>query len=144
MRGVVVGGGSLDREVRRAAGASGGRIEYLGSLDRTALQREYARAAVVIMPSRFEGLGMVALEAQSAGTPVVGYDVDGLRDAVRGGGVLVPSGDVVALRVAVVDLLGDPARRREAGVQARDAMRAEQSWDAVAARLDEIYAAVAA
>jgi glycosyltransferase involved in cell wall biosynthesis len=141
---VVVGAGSLEGEVRRAAGASGGRIEYLGSLDRPALQREYARAAVVIMPSRFEGLGMVALEAQSAGTPVVGYDVDGLRDAVRGGGVLVPSGDVAALRAAVADLLEDPARRREAGGRAREAMRAEQSWDAVAVRLEQIYAAVAA
>jgi glycosyltransferase involved in cell wall biosynthesis len=95
------------------------------------------------MPSRFEGLGMVALEAQSAGTPVVGYDVDGLRDAVRDGGVLVPSGDVAALRTAVADLLADPARRLEAGGQAREAMRAEQSWDAVAARLEQIYAAVA-
>jgi len=141
MRGVIVGGGSLEGEVRRAAAASGGRIDYLGRLDRAALQREYARAALVIMPSRFEGLGMVALEAQSAGTPVVGYDVDGLRDAVRGGGVLVPSGDVVALREAVAALLDDPRRRVETGERGRDATRAEQSWDAVAARLEEIYAA---
>jgi glycosyltransferase involved in cell wall biosynthesis len=141
MRGVVVGAGGLEAEVRRAAAHSRGRIEYLGSLDRAALQREYARAAVVIMPSRFEGLGMVALEAQSAGAPVVGYDVDGLRDAVRGGGVLVPSGDVGALRDAVAALLNDRARRIEVGERGRDAMRAEQSWDAVAARLEEIYAA---
>src|ERR1700694_908191 len=141
MRGVVVGAGGLEAEVRRAAAHSRGRIEYLGSLDRAALQREYARAAVVIMPSRFEGLGMVALEAQSACAPVVGYDVDGLRDAVRGGGVLVPSGDVGALRDAVAALLNDRARRIEVGERGRDAMRAEQSWDAVAARLEEIYAA---
>jgi glycosyltransferase involved in cell wall biosynthesis len=143
MRGVIVGGGSLESGVRRAAAASGGRIDYLGSLDRAALQHEYARAAVVIMPSRFEGLGMVALEAQSAGAPVVGYDVDGLRDAVRGGGVLVPSGDVAALREAVAALLHDPRRRVELGERGRDAMRAEQSWDTVAARLEEIYAAAA-
>jgi glycosyltransferase involved in cell wall biosynthesis len=144
MRGVVVGGGGLEAQVRRAVAAAGGRVEYLGSLDRTALHREYARAAVVVMPSRFEGLGMVALEAQSAGTPVVGYDVDGLRDAVGGGGVLVPAGDVPALRDAVAKLLGDPGRRSELGERGREAMRAEQSWDSVAARLAEIYAAVAA
>jgi glycosyltransferase involved in cell wall biosynthesis len=144
MRGVVVGGGSLEDEVRRAAATSHGRIEYLGSLDRPALNREYARAAVVLMPSRFEGLGMVALEAQSAGTPVVGFDVDGLRDAVRGGGVLVRSGDVAALRRATADLLGDQSRRAEVGERGREAMRAELSWDAVAAHLEQIYAAAAA
>jgi D-inositol-3-phosphate glycosyltransferase len=144
VRGVVVGGGSLEAEVQRAAAASGGRLEYLGSLDRAALQREYARAAVVVMPSRFEGLGMVALEAQSAGTPVAGYDVDGLRDAVRGGGVLVPAGGIAALRDAVAGLLGDPGRRHEVGERGREAMRAEQSWDSVAARLEEIYSAASA
>jgi glycosyltransferase involved in cell wall biosynthesis len=141
MRGVVVGGGSLETEVRRAAAAGNGRVEYLGSLDRAALHREYARAAVVVMPSRFEGLGMVALEAQSAGTPVVGYDVDGLRDAVGGGGILVPAGDLPALRDAVAALLGDPGRRSELGDRGREAVRAEQSWDSVAARLEEIYSA---
>jgi glycogen(starch) synthase len=143
MRGVVVGGGSLEAEVQRSAAASGGRIDYLGSLDRPALNREYARAAIVVMPSQFEGLGMVALEAQSAGTPVVGYDVDGLRDAVGDGGLLVPAGDVAALRAAVAALLGDAARRAEMGERGRDAVQAEQSWDAVGARLAEIYAAVA-
>ncbi len=96
VHGVLVGGGSLEADVRRAAQSSGGRIEYLGALDREALNHEYARAAVVLMPSRFEGLGMVALEAQAAGTPVVGFDVDGLRDAVGVGGVLVPPGDMAA------------------------------------------------
>lgn len=143
MRGVVVGGGSLEADVRRAVAAGGGRVEYLGSLDRAALHREYARAAVVVMPSRFEGLGMVAIEAQSAGTPVVGYDVDGLRDAVGGGGILVPAGDVSALRDAVAALLGDTGRRLELGERGREAMRNEQSWDSVAARLAEIYSAVA-
>ena len=143
VRGVVVGGGSLEGEVRRTAEASRGRVEYLGSLDRAALDREYARAAVVLMPSRFEGLGMVALEAQSAGTPVVGYDVDGLRDAVRGGGVLVRAGDMSGLRTATADLLGDRGRRTEVGERGRAAMRAEQSWDAIAARLEQIYHAVA-
>jgi glycosyltransferase involved in cell wall biosynthesis len=142
VRGVVVGGGSLEQDARRAAASSGGRIEYLGTLDRAALHREYARAALVVMPSKFEGLGMVAVEAQSAGTPVVGYDVDGLRDAVGDGGVLVPAGDVAALRAAVVALLDDRGRRAEAGQRARETAGVGRSWDDVAARLEEIYAAV--
>ena len=61
-----------------------------------------------------------------------------------GGGVLVPAGDVQALRGAVATLLGDPGRRAELGEQGREAMRAEQSWDSVAARLEEIYLAAVA
>jgi glycosyltransferase involved in cell wall biosynthesis len=141
-QGVVVGGGSLEAEVRQAAAASGGRIAYLGALEREQLDREYARAAIVLMPSRFEGLGMVALEAQAAGTPVVGFDVDGLRDAVGVGGVLVAPGAMTALRDAAITLLNDPARRAEAGARGREAVLAEHSWDAIGARLAEIYTAV--
>ncbi len=142
MHGVLVGEGSLESEVRHAAAASGGRIEYLGALDRTALSHEYARAAIVLMPSRFEGLGMVALEAQSAGTPVVGFDVDGLRDAVGVGGVLVPPGDMAALCDATAAMLDDPLRRAEAGARGREVVLAEHSWDAIGARLEEIYASL--
>jgi glycosyltransferase involved in cell wall biosynthesis len=142
VQGVLVGGGSLEAEVRRAAQSSGGRIEYLGALDREALDREYARAAIVLMPSRFEGLGMVALEAQAAGTPVVGFDVDGLRDAVGVGGALVPAGDLAALRAAALAWLGDPARRAETGARGREVVLAEHSWDAIGKRLEEIYASV--
>jgi glycosyltransferase involved in cell wall biosynthesis len=139
VHGVMVGGGSLAAEVQRAADSSSGRIEYLGALDREALNREYARAAVVVMPSRFEGLGMVALEAQAAGTPVAGFDVDGLRDAVGVGGVLAPAGDLSALRVATAALLNDADRRAELGARGRDIVLAEHSWDAIGARLEEIY-----
>jgi glycosyltransferase involved in cell wall biosynthesis len=139
VHGVMVGTGSLATDVQKAADASGGRIEYLGGLDREALNREYARAAVLVMPSRFEGLGMVALEAQAARTPVAGFDVDGLRDAVGVGGVLAPAGDLEALRNATADLLKDPARRAELGARGREVVLAEHSWDAIAARLEEIY-----
>ena len=142
VHGVLVGGGSLAADARRAAESSGGRIAYLGALDRAALNREYARAAIVVMPSRFEGLGMVALEAQAAGTPVVGFDVDGLRDAVGAGGVLVPAGDLAALQVAAMDMLDDPARRADAGSRGREVVLAEHSWDRIGARLEEIYRAV--
>jgi glycosyltransferase involved in cell wall biosynthesis len=139
VHGVMVGTGSLAADAQKAADASGGKIEYLGALDREALNREYARAAVLVMPSRFEGLGMVALEAQAAGTPVAGFDVDGLRDAVGVGGVLAPAGDLAALRIATADLLADPARRVALGAHGREVVLAEHSWDAIAARLEEIY-----
>src|SRR5205807_2113913 len=82
----VAGAGGLDSRVRAAAAAApGGGVEVLGAVSDEELWRQYARAAVVLMPSRYEGLGLVALEAMGAGCAVVGYDVSGLRDALAGG-----------------------------------------------------------
>jgi D-inositol-3-phosphate glycosyltransferase len=139
--GAVVGSGRLDAEVRRAA--AGTRIEVLGRVDDGRLRGEFARAAVVLTPSRYEGLGLVALQAQADGAVVAGYDVDGLRDAVVDGSLLVEAGDVAALTRLTDGLLGDPGRRAELAESAMGSVRAEHSWDSVALRLEQVYAAVA-
>ena len=71
--------------------------------------RYYERAAVVCVPSRREGYGVVAREAMAYGRPVVATAVGGLVDAVQDGvtGVLVPPGDAAALREAIERLLAD-------------------------------------
>ena len=137
-RGVVVGGGSLEAEVRAWTGAVE-RISFLGTVDQRTLDAEYARAGIVLMPSRYEGLGLVALEAQAHGAAVAGYAVDGLRDAVRDGGVLVTAGDVDALTRAVGALAGDPARAASLGEHGREQVRREHDWRVIASRLEEIY-----
>jgi len=81
----------------------------------------YERAAVVVVPSRREGYGMVAREAMAYGRPVVATAVGGLVDVVEDGvtGVLVPAGDVAGLKTAISELLGDDARRDTLGRAAR-------------------------
>jgi glycosyltransferase involved in cell wall biosynthesis len=106
------------------------------------LRAELARAGVVLMPSRYEGLGLVALEAQAAGALVVGYDVDGLRDAVADPLLLVPPGDVSALVALTLSVVDQPERRAEVADRVLRAVRAAPSWDAVARRLEEVYAQV--
>jgi glycosyltransferase involved in cell wall biosynthesis len=140
VRGCVIGTGSLAGEVKRRAGS--GPIEYLGNVDDGTLHREYARAALLLMPSKYEGLGRVALEAQAAQTPVVGYDIGGLRDAVQEGGVLVAAGDVTALGAACAALLDDAQRRAEMGNRGRAFVQAGYSRDRIVERLMEIYAEV--
>jgi len=138
VHGRVIGRGRLESVLRQHA-ADSGNIEYLGAVDDATLHEEYGRASLVLMPSRYEGLGMVALEAQAAGTPVLGYDVDGLRDAVREGGMLVAAGDVGALRAACLSLLDNEPRRADMGRRGRDYVRRHHSWEVTAARLQEIY-----
>ena len=81
----------------------------------------YERAAVVVVPSRREGYGMVAREAMAYGRPVVATAVGGLVDAVDDDstGLLVPPGDVPALRRGLVSLLEDRERRSRLGAAAR-------------------------
>jgi glycosyltransferase involved in cell wall biosynthesis len=108
---VIVGDGPLRDRVPEA----------VGFVPPSELGPYYERAAVVCVPSRREGYGVVAREAMAWGRPVVATRVGGLVDAVEHGvtGTLVPVADVGALRTAVGDLLGDPGRSRELGRHAR-------------------------
>jgi glycosyltransferase involved in cell wall biosynthesis len=128
---VVVGDGPLRRQVPGA----------LGFLPHEELERRYERAAVVACPSRREGFGVVAAEAMAHGRPVVASAVGGLLDLVADEqtGLLVPPGDVGALRAAIERLLGDAELRRRLGEAAREKARAELSWEVVVDRTLEAY-----
>ena len=135
----VAGGGALESQV--LAAVRGSRIQLLGRVGERRLREEYARAAVVLMPSAYEGLGLVALEAQAAGATVAAYDVDGLHDAVFTD-TLVDPGDADALRDQALRLLDDHGESGAAAAAAQRQVLAEHSWDAVGRRLEEIYAAL--
>ena len=141
-RGAVAGTGRLGAEVRAAASAvPQGRIEVLGAVDDSRLAQEYGRASVVLVPSLYEGLGLVALEALVAGAAVCGNDVTGLRDAVGqgGGGLLVPPGDHPGLVAATVGLLTDEPRRAALVAAGRERVLREHSWDTAATRIEAVY-----
>jgi glycosyltransferase involved in cell wall biosynthesis len=101
----------------------------------------YERAAVVAVPSRREGYGVVAREAAAWGRPIVASAVGGLLDAVEDGvtGLLVPPRDVGALRAAVERLLGDAELRGRLGGAARAKVQRELSFAAAAERLEAAY-----
>ena len=98
------------------------------------LSTYYRAADVVLVPSRSESFGLVALEAAACGTPVVAAAVGGLRRAVHDGvsGELVPGHDPARWAVALDVLLADPARRAAMG-RGAVAHAAGFGWDRTAA-----------
>jgi D-inositol-3-phosphate glycosyltransferase len=102
------------------------------------LAAAYQDADVVLVPSRSESFGLVALEAQASGTPVVAADVGGLADVVRGGS-LVQGHDHVRHADAVRRYLDDPAHAQATGRRGR--AHAERfSWQRVVDGLLDVYA----
>jgi D-inositol-3-phosphate glycosyltransferase len=105
----------------------------------------YRAADVVLVPSRTESFGLVALEAAACGTPVVASSVGGLRAIVDHGvsGYLVDERDPGAYAAYVHDVLRDP--EHAAQMRAQAAIRARQyTWSIAAARLRRLYADVPA
>jgi glycosyltransferase involved in cell wall biosynthesis len=129
---VVVGDGPLRAQMPHAR----------GFVPRDELARLYARAAVVACPSHREGFGVTCLEAMAHGRPVVAGAVGGLLDLVVDGetGILVPPGDVVALRAALERLLGDRELRRRLGAAGRRRASEQFSWDRITHETVELYA----
>ncbi|NIZ89597.1 D-inositol-3-phosphate glycosyltransferase [Kineococcus rubinsiae] len=109
-------------------------------VDRPELAEHYRAADLVAVPSHNESFGLVALEAQACGTPVVAAAVGGLRTAVADGetGVLVDGHDPRRWAQVLRELLDDPARRHRLGEAAR--RRATRfGWDATAEATLQVY-----
>lgn len=144
----VVGSGPEEASLRALADRLGvsARVRWLGSQPQDRLVARYGEARVLVVPSREEGLGLVAVEAQLCGTPVVAFASGGLVDVVHHehDGLLVPPGDVDALAGALDRLLADPGLARRLGAAGREAALVAFSPAAVAARYRAIYARVLA
>ncbi len=114
------------------------RIRFLGNRDDMA--RIYAALDLVVAPSRWEGFGIMLIEAMAAGRAIVASDTGAIPEIVRDGetAVLVPPRDVDALVAAMDALLRDPARRALLGAAGRRRGR-EFGWGAVTEKVAAVY-----
>jgi glycosyltransferase involved in cell wall biosynthesis len=118
-------------------------VEFAGLLSTTELVEAYRCADIVCIPSLQEGQGIVALEAQACGKPVIATQTGGLTEIVRDRltGILVPPGDTQALAGAILELAGNSTLRRVLGSNAAEWAQAF-AWENVLSEAVDLYDAL--
>ena len=137
---VLAGGERARLEERAAATGVADRIRFLGAVPHERVGDYYALAELCVVPSRTESFGLVALEAQSLGTPVVAAAVGGLTEIVADGvtGVLVADRDPRRYAEAIASVLRDHDLRFAMG-QAAQRRASQFTWTRAVDRLVAIY-----
>lgn len=149
----IVGDGPLRSRLERQARETGlgPLIRFRGSVSAEELSRAYDECDVFVLPAVVdekgdtEGLGVVLIEALLHGTPVVASAAGGIPDIVRHDetGLLVPPGSAPALADALRRYRDDPALAANHAAAGQAHVRDVFSWDAIVARLVELYERVA-
>lgn len=125
-------------------------VEFLGRMAQSELTQSYARAACVIVPNierdngEFEGFGLVACEAASAGGLVLAADTGGLRDAVKNGetGFLIEAGNAQKWAAKITQVLGQNTQDRAQFLASSQSLaQIHYSWTRVARQTAQVYAA---
>jgi len=141
--------GDLDR-LARAAGVRD-RVVFAGRVEAADLPGVYALSDVFVMPSRVrladsdvEGFGLVFLEANACGKPVIGGRTGGIPDAIVDGrtGFLVEPENVADIAERLETVLTDRERAAEMGRQGRIRVQAQFSWVAAATQVQDLVSAM--
>ncbi|MBR9885850.1 MAG: glycosyltransferase family 4 protein [Oceanospirillales bacterium] len=114
-------------------------LTITGNLDHKSFLSTMAAADIIVIPSRFEGFGLTALEAMSLSKPVIASMAGGLPEVMGDTGHLVRIGDVEAIVHALAELADDQDLRERMGRAAR--ARAKDKFDlpGIASKLIEVY-----
>jgi len=133
----------LEREAKRIG--VGYRLRFEGFVAHERLPAALAHADLLVLPSIYEELGTVLLEAMQVGLPIVASGTGGIPDVIEDGinGMLVPPGEPEALAHAINHLLADRdfARRLSEGAQER---AKDYDWEVLAERILRVYQDVTA
>jgi glycosyltransferase involved in cell wall biosynthesis len=131
--------GELQKSIVRAGLES--HVVFAGEIPHKELPEIYALSQVFACPSLTEAFGIVVMEAMAQGTAIVASDIETFRSMLSDGrGLTVPPFDHEALANAIIDLLQNKSQREEMGRRAREYVKANYTWHAVAKKTTEAYA----
>jgi len=132
---VITGSGILSNTLRERINELGlaKQFKFLGFVTREELIKLYQNATLYVMPSHYEGLPTVLLEAMSCGLPVIATAVSGNLDVITHGknGLLVPPKSPEKIAEAISLLLDDEQMRNNLGKNARKTIEEQYTWDII-------------
>lgn len=131
----IIGDGPRRADVELLFSAFGDRVMFLGALAPEQLADRFASTDMLLWPGVGEAFGMVYLEAQAQGCPVLAEDRPGVRDVVRDGGWLVAPQDPPAFAKAIETLMKDDDARIATGRKGRAQIAADHLLDGARASL---------
>jgi glycosyltransferase involved in cell wall biosynthesis len=141
---LIVGGGELKTEYQNLADRLGifDHVKFAGDVANEELPEYYAASDILVLPSkdRSEGFGLVLLEANAVGKPVIGTRVGGIPSVIRDGynGLLVPPNRPEELAHAIKRVLTDDRMRNQMGKNGR-AFAEQHDWAIVAEQTENLY-----
>ena len=140
---LIAGDGEHRENLERRAAALGleaPAVRFLGRASGAQVRELLGRARALVVPSIYEGMPLVVLEAMSAGVPVVASRVSGIPEVVLDGetGWLVPCEDPPALAEALAAVLADPAEARRRGAAGRARLEREYRPVRIAERWESL------
>jgi glycosyltransferase involved in cell wall biosynthesis len=141
---LIVGGGELKTEYQNVADRLGilDHVKFAGDVANEELPKYYAASDILVLPSkdRSEGFGLVLLEANAVGKPVIGTRVGGIPSVIRDGynGLLVPPNRPEELAHAIKRVLTDDEMRNQMGKNGR-AFAEQHDWAIVAEQTENLY-----
>jgi glycosyltransferase involved in cell wall biosynthesis len=117
------------------------KVVFLGYIDRRKLIEIYQNATIHVVPSHYEGLPTVLLEAMACGLPIVATDIGGNNEVISSGvnGFLVPPKHPEEMAAVILRLLKDAALREKIGRAARKTIEENYTWDKITDRIVECY-----
>ncbi|MBC6448933.1 glycosyltransferase family 4 protein [Actinokineospora xionganensis] len=141
---VVAGRGTYAKQLEELARKLRVRraIDFAGHMSDRELGSTLAAADAVVLPSRYEPFGIVALEAAAAGAPLVSSTAGGLGEVVVDGetGLSFTPGDMDGIATAVRRVLDDPASAKRRARMAKARLAVDFDWNRIAEQTAEVYA----
>ena len=116
-------------------------FHFLGFVSKEKLIQLYQQATVYVLPSHYEGLPTVLLEAMACGCPVIATAVSGNLDVITHGidGILVPPKKPEEIAKSIIKLLNDNDNRKKLGINARKTIAKRFTWKKITNKYIENY-----